>query len=96
MNYTVDLNIQSEAKVENGGALRRINVQCRKSHQSFIMTSSGTTPVQDVDEETTKMVQETINKIKSQGLFDQFRRDCLIDVDTKVNNCQDHFGSQNR
>nr|KAG5701621.1 hypothetical protein BaRGS_019310 [Batillaria attramentaria] len=29
------------------------------------------------------MVQETLSKIKSQGLFDQFRKDCLADVDTK-------------
>ena len=30
------------------------------------------------------MVQETISLVKSQGVFDQFRKDCLADVDTKV------------
>ena len=31
-----------------------------------------------------KMVFEAMNDIKSQGVFDQFRRECLADVDTKV------------
>lgn len=30
-------------------------------------------------------IQQVINKVKSQGLFDQFRKECLADVDTKVN-----------
>ncbi|CAL1526470.1 unnamed protein product [Lymnaea stagnalis] len=30
-----------------------------------------------------KAIQEVINKVKSQGLFDQFRKECLADVDTK-------------
>ncbi|KAH9524836.1 hypothetical protein Btru_028005 [Bulinus truncatus] len=29
-------------------------------------------------------IQEVINKVKSQGLFDQFRKECLADVDTKM------------
>ena len=49
------------------------------------MAASPTKKLDDVDEETTKMVQETISKIKSQGVFDQFRKECLADVDTKVN-----------
>uniref|UniRef100_A0A2C9JDF1 BOD1/SHG1 domain-containing protein n=1 Tax=Biomphalaria glabrata TaxID=6526 RepID=A0A2C9JDF1_BIOGL len=28
-------------------------------------------------------IEEVINKVKSQGLFDQFRKECLADVDTK-------------
>ncbi|GFR86707.1 biorientation of chromosomes in cell division 1-like 1 [Elysia marginata] len=30
-----------------------------------------------------KAIQEVINKVKSQGLFDQLRKECLTDVDTK-------------
>ena len=30
------------------------------------------------------MVDKIANHLKSQGIFDQFRRDCLEDVDTKV------------
>ncbi|KAK7489549.1 hypothetical protein BaRGS_00019183, partial [Batillaria attramentaria] len=46
------------------------------------MTSTIPSRLQDAEEEK-KMVQETLSKIKSQGLFDQFRKDCLADVDTK-------------
>lgn len=33
--------------------------------------------------EDPKLVQKILYKIKSQGLFDQFRKECLADVDTK-------------
>lgn len=31
-----------------------------------------------------QLVSMIVNHLKTQGLFDQFRRDCLADVDTKV------------
>ncbi|KAK3610437.1 hypothetical protein CHS0354_016614 [Potamilus streckersoni] len=40
----------------------------------------GTTPA---TQEENIVVNVIINKLKSQGLFDQFRKECLVDVDTK-------------
>lgn len=31
-----------------------------------------------------QLVSMIVSHLKTQGLFDQFRRDCLADVDTKV------------
>lgn len=47
------------------------------------MANQSPTKMKEDDDETAAMVQETISKIKSQGVFDQFRKECLADVDNK-------------
>ena len=36
------------------------------------------------DYEDPNLEEKLVNELKAQGIFDQFRKDCLSDVDTKV------------
>ncbi len=38
----------------------------------------------EVSPEDVKMINHIVDKLKREGLFDQFRKECLADVDTKV------------
>ena len=31
-----------------------------------------------------KVINDIVDKLKKQGIFDKFRKDCLADVDTRV------------
>ena len=31
-----------------------------------------------------KLINDVIDRLKKQGLFDKFRKECMADVDTKV------------
>jgi len=33
-----------------------------------------------------KLVNDVVDRLKKQGLFDRFRKECMADVDTKVSN----------
>lgn len=33
-----------------------------------------------------RLVDHIVGEVKSQGIFDQFRKECIADVDTKVRN----------
>ena len=38
----------------------------------------------EFDYEDPNLEEKLVNVLKAQGIFDQFRKDCLSDVDTKV------------
>ena len=39
----------------------------------------------ELDLEDPQLEEKLVNELKAQGVFDLFRKDCLSDVDTKVN-----------
>jgi len=34
-----------------------------------------------------RLIDHIVGEVKSQGIFDQFRKECIADVDTKVKQC---------
>lgn len=41
-------------------------------------------PEKQLSAEDLKLVDKIVGQLKSQGIFDQFRKECMADVDTKV------------
>ena len=41
-------------------------------------------PLSNVDQPDPKVINSIVDRLKKQGLFDQFRKECLADIDTKV------------
>ena len=48
------------------------------------MDSARETGTGELDLEDPQLEEKLVNELKAQGIFDQFRQDCLSDVDTKV------------
>ena len=44
----------------------------------------GSAMVEEVDLDDPQLEEKLVGELKAQGVFDQFRSDCLADVDTKV------------
>lgn len=41
-------------------------------------------PEKQLSPEDVKLLDKIVGQLKSQGIFDQFRKECMADVDTKV------------
>ena len=47
-----------------------------------------------LDLDDPKLEEKLVSELKAQGVFDQFRKDCLSDVDTKVGITWQIFSSE--
>ena len=51
------------------------------------MEAGGEQEQNRLDLDDPNLEEKLVNELKAQGVFDQFRKDCLSDVDTKVESC---------
>ena len=49
-----------------------------------------------LDLDDPKLEEKLVSELKAQGVFDQFRKDCLSDVDTKVEITCQTFSSEQK
>ena len=50
----------------------------------FIITTSDNFFRIDMALDDSKLISDVVDRLKKQGLFDKFRKECMADVDTKV------------
>ena len=61
-----------------------LSATCLENLRAFRMDLAREGDAGELDMEDPQLEEKLVNELKAQGVFDQFRKDCLSDVDTKV------------
>ena len=62
----------------------RYNITSCCNFNCTLFFSSPAAPAEQLDINDPNVQERLVNELKEQGIFDQLRKDCLSDVDTKV------------